>query len=579
MFGEYNQAFVAINVIAILAVLVLTRVRPWIPFVISSCVLHLAGVTSLETMLQGYTNPSLLALLLLYLVSIPLERTQLLRGITAKIIRKSEIQSTFLLGLFSGLFSGIVNNTAVVASLLGPIKRQTTLNASKLLLPLSYASILGGTLTLIGTSTNLIINGFVIDHELEALRFFDFTLIGAPVFSICLILLVIISPKVLKGAEVRKEEVVQEYFLERRIGAESSLNGRTVEDNGLRNLSRMFLIEVIRGKKVIGPVSPQEVLQQGDVLVFTGDLAAIDVLDEFDGLETLENFDPVVRDNLKEVIISPTSTLVGRNIKQADFRSRFNAAVVAVRRGGLRLGGGLGELELHAGDALVLAAGSDFGKRQNVSADFIMVGGVETNRVLEPLKEYGLTASFAIIVILGATGFVPLVKGLIVLTAVMLFTKIVSVEDIRSRFPLELMLVIGSALSLAQAMFQTGLADTISLLAGEYLAGVSLFASLAGVFFLSWLLTEMVTNNAAAAIMFPIAIAISSQWGADYMPFVMAVAFGASASFLSPVGYQTNLMVFTAGNYRVADYLKLGVPILVVYSISTLGMISLIYDI
>jgi len=339
----------------------------------------------------------------------------------------------------------------------------------------------------------------------------------------------------------------------------------------------MFLIEVIRGHKVIGPVAPTEVIQAGDVLVFSGDLSALDLLDNFDGLQTLDSFDQQVRENLVEVIISPTSSLVERTIKQVDFRAKFDAAVVAVRRGDQRLGGGLGQLKLQAGDALVLAVGADFVRRRAIGSEFILVGDVETNRALSRPVELAMLVGFAAIVGLGATGFVPLLKGLLVLFALLMVFKVIGKEDLKARFPFELVVVIGSALALAQAMFQTGLAGSISGLAGEYLSGLSPFMALVAVFVLSWLLTEMITNNAAAAIMFPLAIAVSSQWSTDYIPFVMAVAFGASASFLSPYGYQTNLMVYTAGNYRISDYLKLGGPVLLAYGSSALLMISIVY--
>lgn len=578
MLDEYAQWFVALNVLTILALLVFTRIRPWVAFVGSSGLLYLSDVLTLEGVLQGYTNPSLLVLTLLYLISVPLERTTLLRKITSLVVSQSERQSVFRLGVFSGLFSAVVNNTAVVASMLAPLKKQRKVDASKLLLPLSYASIIGGTLTLIGTSTNLIVNGFVQQYGYPSLGFFDFTLIGLPVFFCSLIVLVILSPKVLKTRKETKSSAVQEYFLERRVAEGSLLAGKTVQQNGLRQLEKMFLIEVIREHKVMAPVSPQEVIHAGDVLVFSGDLSELALLDSFDGLKAMDSFDQAVRENLIEVIVSPTSGLVERTIKQVDFRAKFDAAVVAVRRGDQRLAGGLGQLKLQSGDALVLAVGDDFSRRRSVGADFIVVGDVDSDRVLSRRAEYSLLAGFAVIVGLGATGFVPLLKGLVVLVALLLLGRIITKDDLRARFPFELAVVIASALALAKAMFDTGLADSISLWAGSYLSSLSPLMALVAVFIISWLLTEMITNNAAAAIMFPLAIAVSSQWSADYMPFVMAVAFGASASFLSPYGYQTNLMVYTAGNYRISDYVKLGAPVLLVYAVTTLMMISIVYD-
>ena len=578
MFPEENlPLIVALNIVAILAVLVFTKVRPWVAFISSSVFLYLSDILSLEGVMQGYTNPSLLVLVLLYLISIPLERTSLLRGITRLVVCEGERQSVFRLSVFSAAFSAFVNNTAVVASMLAPLKKQTRIDASKLLLPLSYASIIGGTLTLIGTSTNLIVNGFVQQYGYPSLGFFDFTLIGVPVFCMCLIVLVYLAPKLLKDRGASQATQIQEYFLERQVAVGSTLHGRTVQDNGLRQLEKMFLIEVIRGHKVMAPVSPQEIIFAGDVLVFSGDLSELSLLDGFDGLQALDSFDQAVRDNLVEVIISPTSSLVERTIKEVDFRAKFDAAVVAVRRGDQRLAGGLGRLTLQAGDALVLAVGDDFSHRRSIGADFILVGDVESTKVLSRPVEYSLLAGFAAIVGLGAMGFVPLLKGLVVLVALLMLFRVIGKDDLKARFPFELMVVIASALGLAQAMFDSGLAGSVSTWIGQYLGDLSPLAALVGVFVIAWLLTEMITNNAAAAIMFPLAIAVSSQWDAGYMPFVMAVAFGASASFLSPYGYQTNLMVYTAGNYRVSDYVKLGGPLLLVYSATALSMIAWVY--
>lgn len=574
---EFSSVIVALDLVVIIALLVFTQIKPWMIFLGSSVALYLLNVLALDQLMSGYTNPSLLVLVLLLLVSVPLERTTLMRRMTGAVVNGSTRRSIFRLSLFSGFLSAFINNTAVVSAMLGPLKRQVSIPASKLLLPLSYASILGGTLTLIGTSTNLIVNGFVQQAGFESLGFFDFAFIGVPVFLGCLLVMTWLAPKVLPEQEIELEGATQDYFLERRVASDSPLVGRSVQDNGLRQLERIFLVEVIRDHHVLAPVSPQEVLCEGDVLVFTGDLSAIELLGDFPGLQPLDEFDQAVRENLVEVIVSPSAGLVGRTIKEVDFRSRFDAAVVAVRRGDQRLKGGLGKLTLQAGDALVLAVGDDFNRRHDIAAEFIVVGGVESNRALTGAREWSVFAGFGAIVALGATGFVPLVKGLLILLALWVWARIISVDDIKSRFPFQLLVVIGGALALSQAMFSTGLAAGIGEWAGAALGGLSPLGALIGVFFLTWLFTELVTNNAAAAIMFPLAMAVSSQWGDSYMPFVMAVAFGASASFISPYGYQTNLMVYTAGNYRIADYVKLGLPVLLMYSVIALTMITVVY--
>ncbi|GAA5317752.1 MAG: SLC13 family permease [Candidatus Pelagadaptatus aseana] len=570
---QFAPWLVALNLVAIVLLLVFTRIRPWKIFIASSCVLYMTGLLPLDKTLAGFSNPSLLVLVLLFFVSMPLERTALVRRLVAAIVNGSVRSSTLKLGVLGALVSSIVNNTAVVAALLGPLKKQQKIAPSRLLLPLSYASIIGGTLTLIGTSTNLIVNGFVQQAGYPPLDFFAFSMIALPVVLCCLLVMVVIAPWALPKREIQLNRVTQEYFLEREVVPGSALIGRSLQENGLRRLEKIFLVEVIRGERVVAPVSPEFVVQAGDVLVFTGDVSAIDLLDEFDGLESPEAFNWTVRDNVREVIVSPTANVVGRTIKAVDFRAKFDAAVVAVRRGNERLQGGLGQLVLKAGDALVLATGPAFQRHNKASSDFIPVGGVDVSRLLSRREELAVYAGFGLIVALGATGFVPLLKGLIVLVALLLALRILTVDDIKARFPYELVIVITGALALSQAVFDSGLSDLIGDFAGEYLGGYGVVGALIGLFLLTWILTELVTNNAAAAIIFPLAMAMSSQWGGDYMPFVMAVAFGASASFLSPYGYQTNLMVYSAGNYRVVDYVRFGLPVLLVYCTVSLLMI------
>jgi di/tricarboxylate transporter len=576
---QYAPWLVAFNLAAIVSLLVFTRIRPWKVFIGSSCLLYLSGLLSLDKTLAGFSNSSLLVLVLLFFVSMPLERTSLVRRLVKSIVNGSTRSSTLKLGVFGAAISSIVNNTAVVAALLGPLKKQQRIAPSRLLLSLSYASIIGGTLTLIGTSTNLIVNGFVQQAGYPALDFFAFTMIGLPVVVCCLLTMVLLAPWLLPNREVQLNKVTQEYFLEREVKPGSSLVGRSVQENGLRRLEKIFLVEVIRGERIVAPVSPEFVLEAGDVLVFTGDVSAIDLLEEFDGLESPHEFVWTVRDNMREVIVSPTASVVGRTIKAVDFRTKFDAAVVAVRRGNERLQGGLGQLVLKAGDALVLAAGPAFQRHNKASSDFIPVGGVDVSRLLSRRDEWVVFSGFGLIVALGATGFVPLLKGLILLVGALLAMRILTIEDVKARFPFELVVVITGALALSQAVFDSGLSAMIGDFAGAYLSGMGAVGALIGLFLLTWLLTELITNNAAAAIIFPLAMAISSQWGDNYMPFVMAVAFGASACFLSPYGYQTNLMVYSAGNYRVADYVRFGLPILVVYCVVSLAMIVNLYNV
>lgn len=580
VFEHIDEWVVGLDLLMIVGLLVFTRIRPWVIFGASSCLLLYGNVLSSEQLLVSYTNISLLTLVLLLLVSIPLERTAFIRGMTDRVIAGSGRAMLLRLSVIAGLLSAFINNTAIVASLLGPLTKQKKVSPSQLLLPLSNAAILGGMLTLVGTSTNLIVNGFVQQAGYPSLHFFQFTTVALPVFVVCILVMLLIAPYVLPKHEINSadDEGDQDYFLERRLLSDSPLVGRSVQDNGLRQLERMFLVEVIRGDhQVIAPVGPHEVLQAGDTLVFTGDVTALDVLEKFEGLAPLDEFDQTVRDNLVEVIISPTSALMGKTVKEVDFRARFDAAVVAVRRGDQRLKGGLGNLVLRGGDSLILAVGDDFSRRGNVTADFIRVGGIEVDRPLANGRGTAVLTGFGLAMGAAALSLVSLEKSLLALLTAFLVFRVVTLEDLRNRFPYELFIVIGGALGLSQAMIESGLAADIGLFAEHNFSQLSLMGALIGVFIVTWLITELVTNNAAAAIMFPMAMAISSQWDGGFLPFVMAVAFGASASFLSPYGYQTHLMVYTAGNYRVKDFAKLNSLVLVAYMAVSLSMIWALY--
>lgn len=577
-FGSSEPLLVTVVLMSVLGALIFSRYRPHTIFSLAVLLLFIADILTLEQFLFNYVNPSLLSLVLLLLLSSVLERSGVFNALASGILQGDLRNVLLRLGLVSGFASAFLNNTAVVATLMGPLRKQSGLLASRILLPLSYASILGGMLTLVGTSTNLIVNGFIEQLGLASFQFFDFTQVGLPVFLLSLLVLVFVSSRFLPSHAVAGEvEEAVDYFIERRVSAGSALSGRTVLENGLRQLQSMFLVEVVRDSQVISPVGPKERVQEGDVLVFSGDPAALELLDRIDGLEGEENHRDLLRHNLVEVVVSPSSVLIGHRIKDSDFRARFNAAIVAVRRGEQKIRGGVGNLRLRAGDSLLLAVGEDFRTRRNLQRNFVTVGGVEHSVELPTASAVAAVAGFAGVILLAALGWVSLLKGLLILLTVLLLCGAMRVEELRQRFPFELLLIVGGALGLAQAMQHTGVAQQLAEGIDYLFSGAGMYGVYVGIFVLAWLLTELVTNNAAAALVFPLAYAAAGQWGVSPYPFFMAVAFGASASFLSPYGYQTNLMVFSAGQYRLRDYVKVGLPVLLIYSLSAVTMIPVVF--
>jgi len=549
--------------------------KPEKVFAVSLLACLASGLVSADIVLSNVVNPGLVTLILLVLCSFAFERTSVLRRVSVIMINGSKFQSTFKTLLCTAFASALMSNTAVVASLISTIKKNTLINPGKLLLPVSYAAILGGTLTLVGTSTNLIVNSLLIEQGADSLGFFDFTLIGFSAFLICL-LVILSTQHLLPNLEVEKNSA-DEYLLEAEVSLTSKLIGLTIEDNGLRNLDSLFLVEIVRDARLISPVSPDEIIQASDKLIFTGDISKVLTLQQFDGLTLFAEKDGLLRDNLTEVLIKPDSAVIGKNLKKSGFRARFDAAVVAIRREGTQLSGKLGDIKIQSGDFLVLAVGNDFSARTNLSKNFYILSGHKPENMLsgwrDSLTVFGFLATIACSVIAN----IALLKCLMFYIAILILSGCLTVNEIKRRFPLEIWMVVLGALTLAKAFETSGVAELLAQQIELVLHGKGTYLALICIFFITLLMTEIITNSAAAALIFPIAYSIALGLGVSPLPFVMAVAFGASGSFISPYGYQTNIMVFNAGNYRLTDFMKFGLPVSIAYSIIVLSMIPVVF--
>lgn len=575
------QAYVGLVIVLLFAGLIANTMRPATLFVAAALALYFPGMLSAQELLNHYVNLSLITLMLLLISSMALERTRALQWISRNLFHKSQFITLLrMMGLVS-FTSAFLNNTAVVAALMSTVRKNRDHPAQRLLIPLSYFAILGGVLTLIGTSTNLVVNSFLVETGHPGFKFFDFLPIGLGVLAVagattC------VAAYLLPKRQV-ESDISQDYFLDAKVADDSPLIGKTVQQAGLRALDGLFLAEIVRHGNLISPVKPETTLQANDRLVFCGDVKAAQQVSSLPGVnmfahEVFSETNGLLHDNLTEVIVSHTSTLVGRTLKEANFRALFDAAVVAIGRGGQRISGKLGQVEIKAGDRLVLATSEDFYRHRNLERNFFVLEGKRLSPTLNNQQETITMLGFVVMVVGAATQTFSLFNGLLGYLGLILVTQVISAADIRRRLPLDIWLVIGSALCIADVFIESGLAATVSgALFGVVGNGNSIWIAFVTVYLLTWIITEVVTNNAAAAIVFPIAVGIATSLNVEIMPFVMAVAFGASASFISPFGYQTNLMVMNAGNYKFGDFTKIGVLVWVAYSATALYLIPKVF--
>jgi di/tricarboxylate transporter len=577
---EEPIAYFVIAVIALLLVLLSrTQVHPAYLFAATLFVFFLAGAIPVAEMLKQFVNPALVTLFLVIQAAAVIEKTPLTDWMSRMVIDERSLGRTLgrlCLGIFP--MSAFLNNTAVVASFLGPLKNNRRFPASKLLLPLSYAALLGGTVTLIGTSTNLIVNGLVLEAGMKGLGIFQFAPVGIPLCLAGAVYIAVFSQRLLPAIEASKAVDRKQYFLEARVLADSAHIGRTVAENRFRSLQNLFLAEIIRDRRLISPVGPGEVIQAGDILVFVGEVRKVRDIERFDRLAifTEENIG-LLKKNLREVVLAHTSSLLGKKVRTADFRARFDAAVVAVRRGSKKLSGKIGSIRLEAGDTLLLAVGPDFGKRENLRDDFFLVSKVSVPRPFSLASSALAAGLFVAAIACGALGLLPLLNSLAILLFAYVAMGFFRFDDLRSNANLDVILLVGSALGISKVMMDSGASGLIARGVLHFFHGHGPFAALAGIYLLTLLLTQLVTNNAAAALAFPLAYSTALALQASPLPFVMAVAYGASASFLTPHGYQTNLMVYGPGGYRFSDFLKAGLPLVVIHSLVTLALLPVFF--
>ncbi len=584
---EWQGWFSLIMTVAALSTLVLTRLKPHLVMFGVLTVLLVSGVLDANEALGGFSNSGLITVAAMFIIAAGLHSTGGIDLMVNGLLGRPSSVRTALLRIFApvSLMSGFLNNTPVVATLIPALNswgRKMDIPVSKLMIPLSYTAILGGTLTMIGTSTNLIVNGqYQSMTGEEGFSLFSITLIGLPVALVGMLFMFLFFPRMLPDRTERNPfSNLKEFTLEVAVAHDGPLVGKSIQEAGLRHLKRIFLVEIERQGHILGAVDSGEILRGGDRLVFAGNTEAISDLLRINGIvASAENEHPVVMSKnvaerrLVEAVVSPHCAVVGRRIRDAQFRDRYGAVVMAVARGGERVEGNLGSIRLEAGDTLLLEARPAFVSRQRYNKDFLLVNDLNQEAPRHD-RAYTAWAILLGVVLAAGIGITSMLNAALLGAGAMILTRCCSMAQAEKSLDLPVILTIAASFALGVALEKTGVAAFIANGLLD-IADNRPWLLLVLTYLLVSVFTEMITNNAAAILTLPIVLNMTEQASLNHEPFVFAIMIAASASFATPLGYQTNLMVYGPGGYRFSDFLKVGLPMNVVVGATTLAILLL----
>ena len=581
-----------VGAVLVTAVILMVRGRaPDIALLCGLVVVMLAGVIDAGTAIRGFGNEGLLTVAALFVVAAGMQNTGTIRWLASLLLRSgSGIRSTLAnLCIPTAFVSAFLNNTPIVAVLtpatIDFAKRQRY-SPSKLLMPLCFATTLGGTLTLIGTSTNLVVAGLVESaintagpdklNGLHAIGFFEITPIGLPLAIIGIAYLIFAAPKILpqRIPVIEPLSDPRQYTARLEVAAGGPLDGRTIAEAKLRRLDGLFLVEIQRTGDSISAPGPDQRLRGNDTLVFAGAVEQIVTLRSTPGLnpDGEKKTSTNSRGRLMiEAVISNSFPGLKSSIREFGFRARYDAAVIAVARNGERVTGRIGDIILQVGDTLLLEANESFLARNRSSRDFFLVSGLPSSD-LRPQRAI-LALSILIAMIGAATYSGNMLAPALAAAVAMVVCGCLRAADARASIDISILLVIGAGLGLSNAVEASGLGASL----GQFILGLgagSVLASLAAVYLVTVILTNLISNAAAAAIVFPLALATATQAHTDPMPFVLAVLFAASAAFATPIGYQTNLMIYGPGGYRFSDFVRFGFTLNIIAFIITISLLA-----
>lgn len=574
-----SDEFIVLGVlIAMFLGLVTRRVSPPVGVVGALLVLYLTDVADQATAFSGFSSPAPATIAALYVVAGAVERSGALRPLSRKVLGEGSMSVGMArLGGVAAALSAVVANTPIVAMFIGPVSRwaeRRGVPPSRFLMPLSFAAILGGMLTLIGTSTNLVASDLVEATGQEPFGLLEPARLGLPVVVLGMIIVVLLGPRLLpERGNVDNSTVERPFTISLSVVDGGELDGKTVTTGGLRQLGAVFLVAIERRGELTAPVAPEHQLRGGDVLTFAGQVDHVVELEKVPGLDLAVGDQILKLDDGEhawfEAVIGAGSPLVGQTLKQSGFRNTYQAAVVALHRSGEGVVGGLGDERVQVGDSLLLVADAGFRERYKHRGDFLLI-----QRRSEPPPTASIHAKrslliLALVAILALTGVVDVMKAAVLGAAATVALGSLTPRQARDSVDLNVVILVAAAIGVGAAADESGLASRLANLLLDVTSSGGTWGLALGLILATIVLTEMITNAGAVSLMIPIAIRAALESGADPRIFALGVTLAASASFLTPIGYQTNTMVYGPGRYHFTDYLRLGIPLTLIVVIIT----------
>ena len=559
-------------------------------------ILFAGGFLTVEEAISGFSNPAVITIALLFILSQGLQKTRILEYLIVRINKLVSQSKNLGLGVYLltiAFASALMNNTAIVAVFMPVTIRlahQYHMSPSKLLIPLSYAAIMGGTLTLVGTSTNLIVNAVYIENGGTPLGMFEFAKYGWITLLVGLIYVLWIAPKILPSRTVTSS-LTQSYHMagyltEMKISEDSPLVGSTCQERNVNQSYDVIVLDIQRDGRLIAYNVGRQTLRVGDILFVKGSLESFLRMKEVEKVtlltdEKLTQSELEQDDNiLVECMVTDQSDVIGKTLREANFRKRFGAFILAIRREGLIIRKKIAHVVLHTYDTLLIYGGKRQISELEKSGKFILLGEMQADLVKVRFWWISIV-SIVLTVFLAAIGVLPILKGALISAVILMMFRVISPNEAYESIHWQVIVLIAALIPLGIVIQSSGTATYIANMIMQYVdtlsPSIQPYVLFALVYFVTMVMTEVSSNTATAIIMTPIVIAITADMQFDPRPFIFGVCFAASASFSTPVGYQTNLMVYGPGGYRFSDYMKTGIPLALTFWILAILIIPTIW--